>query len=202
MMEDNNRYQLVVIGVSAGGLQALKEIFMNVSKDFRIPVIIVQHMHANSDTFMSNYLDKLSPLTVKEAEEKEKIKPGTVYIAPPNYHLLVEQDRAISLTLDGKVNYCRPSVDVLFESAADAFGSELVGIILTGSNSDGAEGMKSIKEKGGLLLVQDPTTAEMASMPMAVIRQTQVDHVLGLDKIAPFLNKLANNEYKPENKVQ
>lgn len=200
-MEMDKPYKLVVIGVSAGGLNALKEIYMHLPGDFDIPMIIVQHLHANSDSFLSNYLDKLSALHIKEAEEKEKIESGMVYIAPPNYHILVDEDHAISLTLDGKVNYSRPSIDVLFESAADIYGSDLIGIILTGSNDDGAEGMKRIKEKGGLLIVQDPTTAETASMPMSVIRQTSVDHILELDKIAPFLQKLTNNKFESDYKI-
>lgn len=193
MIPANKSYHLVVIGVSAGGLNALKEIFMHLPKEFSVPVIIVQHMHVHSDSFLSRYLDKLSHLRVKEAEEKDNIVPGTVYVAPPNYHILVEENRLISLTLDPKVNYCRPSIDVLFESAADIYGSEMIGIILTGANDDGANGMKKIKERGGTLIVQDPTTAEMASMPMSVIRQTDVDYILDLEKIAPFLTKIVEN---------
>lgn len=193
-MADYQNFRAIVIGVSAGGMNALKEILMHLPANLKVPVIIVQHMHAQSDTYFSSYLDKLSPLKVKEAEEKEELLPGHVYIAPANYHLLVEENLRFSLTLDEKVNYCRPAIDVLFESAADAYGSELIGIILTGANNDGSAGMMRIKEQGGYLIVQDPTTAEVASMPMAVIRQTSVDQILPLEKIAPFLQKLVTNK--------
>jgi two-component system chemotaxis response regulator CheB len=175
-------------------MNALKEIFINLPEGINIPVIIVQHMHAHSDSFLANYLNNLSDIRVKEAEEKERMVPGTAYIAPANYHLLIEEDFVISLSLDPKVNYCRPSIDVLFESAADVCGAQLIGIILTGANSDGAEGMKRIKDKGGLLIVQDPGTAEMSSMPMSVIRQTEVDHILELEQIAPFIARLTTNK--------
>lgn len=189
-MDEFQKFRAIVIGVSAGGMKALKEILMHLPANLQVPVIIVQHMHAQSDGYFFNYLDKLSPLKVKEAEEKEEILPGHVYIAPANYHLLIEENFRFSLTLDEKVNYCRPAIDVLFESAADAFGPDLIGIILTGANNDGSAGMMRIKEQGGYLIVQDPTTAEVASMPMAVIRQTTVDQILPLEKIAPFIQKL------------
>ena len=183
-------YEAIVIGTSAGGLNALQEIFRNLDKKFSIPIMVVQHLHAQSDNYLVKVLDALSALTVKEAEEKERIKKGTIYFAPPNYHLLVEEDRTLSLSTDNKVNYCRPSIDVLFESAVEVYQHGLIGMILTGANDDGTQGMIKIKEKGGLLIVEDPKTAEVASMPMSVINQVDVQYVLPVREIAPLLQKI------------
>ena len=182
-------HQAVVIGVSMGGMDALREIFMNLKDSFSTPILIVQHLHSHSDNYLANYLNKLTHLMVKEADEKEMIQSNKVYIAPANYHLIVEEDKTISLSTDDRVNYCRPSIDMLFESAAEAYGPDLIGVILTGANHDGADGMKKIKEKGGLLIVQDPATADVSTMPLSVIRQTYVDHVLSLKEISGFLNR-------------
>ena len=191
-MNTKIKYKAIVIGVSTGGLDALREILINLDENFSIPVLIVQHLHAQSDNYFANYLNKLTHLSVKEADEKEHIQSKTVYLAPPNYHLIVEDDKTISLSTDERVNYCRPSIDVLFESAADVYGSNLIGIILTGANSDGANGMLKVKDNGGLLIVQDPKTADVSTMPLSVITQTQVDHVLTLKEIAEFLNRIVH----------
>ena len=183
-------YQAIVIGVSAGGMNALREIFMNLDDGFSTPILIVQHLHYHSDNYLANYFNKLSHLTVREADEKELIKSNTVYLAPANYHLIVEEDKTISLSTEDRVNYCRPSIDVLFESAAEAYGPHLIGVILTGANSDGTNGMIKIKEKGGLLVAQDPATAEVSTMPLSAIVQTKVDHVLSLKEISGFLNQV------------
>ncbi len=183
-------YEAVVIGVSAGGMQALKFIFSNLSNNFTIPVIVVQHLHSHSDGFLTHHLNENSSLHIKEAEEKEMIKPSTVYIAPPNYHLMIEDDKTLSLSIEARVNYCRPSIDILFESAVDVYGSKLIGIILTGANDDGAKGMKKIKTHGGLTVIQDPATAEVGIMPLAVLKHTKVDHVFKLEEIVKFLEKL------------
>jgi two-component system chemotaxis response regulator CheB len=127
---------------------------------------------------------------VKEAEEKETAVPGTVYVAPANYHLLLEDDRTFSLTLESRVRFARPSIDVLFESAADVYGSRLIGIILTGANDDGSRGLAAIKKRGGLAVVQDPTGAEVDTMPRAALRAAEVDFVLPLVAIGPFLANL------------
>jgi two-component system chemotaxis response regulator CheB len=122
--------------------------------------------------------------------------PGMAYLAPPNYHLLLEPDRTFTLTIDERVNYARPSIDVLFETAAEAYKDKLIGIILTGANNDGSKGLKKIKEFGGLAIVQDPETAEVASMPRAAILTSVVDHIIPLEEIAPLLNSL--NEINPK----
>lgn len=186
------QYEAVVIGVSAGGMEALRSMLSSLPGDYTLPLIIVQHMHPNSDNFLAYYLNENCPLTVKEAEEKERLKAGIVYIAPPNYHLMIEEDRTFSLSITESINHARPSIDVLFETAADVFGSKLIGIILTGANSDGSLGLKRVKERGGLTIVQDPATAEVESMPRAAITATEVDYVLPLEQIASYLINIVN----------
>lgn len=184
------RYEAVVIGVSAGGLKALSTICSFLPADFPLSIIVVQHMHPNSDNFLAHHLNEICPVKVKQADEKERIESGVIYIAPPNYHLLIEEDKAFSLTVDAPVNFARPSIDVLFESAADVYGGYLIGIILTGANDDGSRGLKKIKESGGLTIVQDPKTAEAAAMPQAARAAAKPDHVLPLEEIGGYLKLL------------
>jgi two-component system chemotaxis response regulator CheB len=186
------RYEAVVIGSSAGGLNALKTLFRGLDRGFRLPVIIVQHISPDSDNYLIHILNDMRKLKVKEADEKEIPMPGMAYIAPPNYHLLVEPDHTFTLTVDERVNYARPSIDVLFETAAEAYRHKLIGIILTGANNDGSKGVKRIKEMGGLVIVQDPDTAEVDSMPRAAVLATAVDHLLPLEEIATLLNELGS----------
>lgn len=183
-------YEAVVIGASAGGLGALQTLLSNIGKKFQLPMLIVQHLHPESEDYLGQLLKSYSHLKFKEADDKEPIQSGTVYYAPANYHLLVSSDRSLVLNVDEKVNYCRPSVDVLFETAADVFGSHLIGIILTGSNQDGAVGMATIKKKGGLTIAQDLKEAEVDAMPRAAIELVKVDHILTLEKIGKLLTKL------------
>jgi two-component system chemotaxis response regulator CheB len=185
------RHEAIVIGVSSGGMNALTNIFSRLPGDFSIPVMIVQHLSPRSDKEWIKLLDAKSKLRIKEADEKEKIENGKVYIAPPNYHLLVEKNKTFSLSIDERVNFARPSVDVLFESAADAYGNTLIGVVLTGANSDGAKGMRQIKRRGGLTIVEDPETAESPAMPTAVLTEMQVDHILPLHGIIDLLIELA-----------
>jgi len=191
------QYEAIVIGVSAGGMNALKFIFSALPAGFSIPIIIVQHVSAHSDNEWINLLNDKSNLTIKEADEKEKIEPGKVYIAPANYHLLIEMDKTFSFTIDERVNFARPSIDVLFESAAEAYKDKLIGIVLTGSNNDGTKGIKRIKQYWGLAIIQDPKTAEYSTMPASAIaaclsgRQAiQPDYILSLEKIVQLLIKL------------
>jgi two-component system, chemotaxis family, protein-glutamate methylesterase/glutaminase len=186
------RYEAVVIGSSAGGLNALKTIFRGLDSNFSLPVIIVQHISPDSDNYLIHILNDMKILKVKEADEKELPLSGMAYIAPPNYHLLVEPDRTFTLTVDERVNYARPSIDVLFETAAEAWRDRLIGIILTGANNDGSKGLKRIKELGGLVIVQDPDTAEVDSMPRAAILATEADYILPLGEIPAILNELDN----------
>ncbi len=183
-------YEAVVIGVSSGGMDALSVLLPLLPEEFALPVIIVQHQHPHSDDFMVRHFHAICQVPVKQLEEKEHIEPGVVYIAPPNYHLLIEEDRTFSLAVFERVNYARPSIDVLFETAADVYKDKLIGIILTGANNDGSQGLKKVKEKGGLVIVQDPTTAEADLMPKAAIEATAVDYVGSLQEIGMLLNTI------------
>ncbi len=185
----------IVIGSSAGGLQALKTIFSAFDEDFSIPVIVVQHISPHSDNYITTYLNRICKIKVKEANEKEPIENGVIYFSPPNFHLLVEENHTLSLSTEERVNFARPSIDVLFETAVYAYGKDLAGIILTGANNDGSLGMKLIKKHQGITIVQDPKTAEVETMPSSVINAVKVDYILSLDEIAKLLikmNKLSN----------
>jgi two-component system chemotaxis response regulator CheB len=190
MAVSNHSYEAIVVGVSAGGLVALAEVLPKLDKDMTLPVMIVQHQSHDSDDFLVRYFDDLCRHSVKEVEDKMPVESGTIYFAPANYHLLVEPDKTFSLSTEARVNYSRPSIDVLFESAADTYMDRLVGIILTGANSDGTNGAARIKELGGLIIAQDPETAEADAMPMSVIKHVQVDHILALNRIGDFINSL------------
>lgn len=184
------RYEAIVIGVSADGLAALDAILPKLNHSFCLPILIVQHISPDSKNYLPAHYDVRCSLMVKEAEDKESIEKSTVYFSPPNYHLMVECDKCIALSNDPKVNYSRPSVDVLFETAAYTYKDRLLGIILTGANSDGAAGLNKIKKYGGMTVVQSPETAEVDAMPLAAIAETDVDHIIPLDEIADFLNGL------------
>lgn len=192
MIPDNKKtkYEAIVVGVSAGGYAVLNKILPDFASDFPVPVIIVRHMHHDSDDYSIRELDKKCALTVKIADEKELVEAGNIYFAPPNYHLLIERDHTFSLSVAEHVNYARPSVDVLFESASDVYRNKLIGVILTGANNDGSKGLNIIKNRGGIAIVQDPDSAEMAAMPKSAMQRTEIDYVLPPDKIALQLTKL------------
>jgi len=181
------QYEAIVIGVSSGGLNVMKVMFSLLPKDFSTPIIIVQHIGKYSENLWIKLLSDKSNLEIKEADEKEKIEKGKVYIAPANYHLLIERDKTFSLTIDERVNFARPSIDVLFESAAEAYQNKLIGVVLTGSNNDGSKGIKRIKECGGLTIVQDPETAESNYMPASAIEAILPDYILPIEEIIKLL---------------
>ncbi|WDP90855.1 MAG: chemotaxis protein CheB [Desulfobacter sp.] len=183
------QYTALAVGVSAGGLKALSAILPRLSPAMEPPVIIVQHMSPDSDDFLIHHFDKLCRLRVKEAEDKMPVERGTIYFAPANYHLLVEEDLSFALSTEARVQYSRPSIDVLFETAAEAFGEGLAGLILTGANTDGARGITAVRRHGGFAIAQSPDTAEADAMPLAAIA-AGVDAVVDLDDIAPFINRL------------
>jgi len=162
----------MVIGVSTGGVQALKKLLGPLPADFPLPILVVQHIGPDAGSGLARLLDEYCLLRVKEADEQDAILPGTVYLAPPNYHLLVERDGCLSLSADPHVSFARPSVDVLFESAAEVFGPQLIGIVLTGANHDGARGLARIKSRGGLCIVQSPDSAQSPAMPLAALEAT------------------------------
>lgn len=189
------KYKAVVIGCSAGGLQALEKIIPSLPKNFPLAVIVVQHMKPSSrDNFLAEHLDEVSEIDVKEAVCCGQVSANTVHIGPPGYHLLIEEDFTFSLCSGPRVNYSIPSIDVLFESAAFAYGKSLIGIILTGANSDGSKGLKEVKEAGGLAIVQHPDTAEAQPMPLSAIESTETDFILPLEKIVELLINLSKTE--------
>ena len=192
----NNEIKIIVIGVSAGGAEALRQVLPALPADFPVPVVIVQHLHPEQGGYMFEYFDKLCKLAVQEAIDKADIKPGNIYFAPPDYHLLIEDDKTFSLSVDEKVCYARPSIDVLFESAADVYGSELMAVILTGANSDGANGIKYIKERGGFTIAQSPAEAYSSTMPQSAIDTGKIDMVLTLNEISNTLTKATKSTKK------
>ena len=180
--------ELAVIGASWGGLQALTTVLSSlVREDLRASVVIAQHRSPDSaEGLLPRLLGYSSTVPVREAGDKEPIDPATIYVAPPDYHLLIEE-RHFALATDARVQFARPSIDVLFETAAEAYGDRVLGVILTGANADGAAGLRAIREHGGLTVVQDPSTAERSTMPAAALAATAVDAVLPLEEIGPFL---------------
>lgn len=179
-------YSMVVIGASLGGLHAIRTILEGLPNDFPLPVAIVQHRDKNSGEPLSIYLQSYSKLETVEVCDKDKIVPGRVFVAPADYHLLVE-DGWFSLSTEAQVWYSRPSIDVLFESAAFTYGRKTIGIILTGANKDGTSGLKEIKRNGGLTIAQDPATAECGIMPESAISSLAVEKVIPLESISEFL---------------
>ena len=186
-------YSIVVVGTSWGGLNALRELVGKLPADFRVPTVVIQHRHRESNHLLSTFLQERTTLVVAEVEDKMPIEPGTVFIAPADYHLLVDRG-SFALSTDAPVRYSRPSIDVTFYSAADAYGSASVGVILTGANSDGSRGLRRIFDRGGLTFVQDPLTAESPTMPSAAIRCVPDAHVQPIGEIAAALAGLSAEE--------
>ena len=184
------RIEAVVMGASAGGLHALLAVLKDLPAGFRLPVIVVLHLPEGRDSQLAEIFQYRLPIPVREAADKEAIAPGTLYFAGPGYHLSVETDRSFSLSSEEPVHYSRPSIDVLMESAADAYGASLAGILLTGANEDGAAGLARIQQQGGLTVVQDPAEAEATTMPRAAIRKCRPDAILTLAAIGELLLQL------------
>lgn len=180
----------VIIGGSAGGLEAMLRILSALPAGYRLPLIALLHLPGNGDSKLAEVLGARLAIPVEEAVDKAHIMPGTLYIAPGGYHLLVEQDHSFALSCEAPVHYSRPSIDVLMESAADAWGPRLAGILLTGANDDGAEGLARIGEHGGLTVVQDPHEAAIPTMPRAAMKRRAPDLVLPLDRIRALLLEL------------
>lgn len=191
--EAGHHYKIVVMGCSMGGMAAMEKIFSVLPAEFPLPIIVAQHRYRTSGEALPSFLRRHSQLSVVDATDKEWIRPGHVYLAPADYHLLVDRGGELSLSVDAAVAYSRPSIDVLFESAAEAYGAGTVGVVLTGANADGARGALKIKERGGFVVAQDPTTAESPDMPRAAIQAARVDRILPLDRIGPFLVELCRD---------
>jgi len=185
------QFDLIVVGCSLGGMRALETLLPAFPANFETPIAIVQHRYRFSNEALPAHYRRVTKLKVVDVDDKEWIRPGHVYFAPANYHLLVEEG-VFSLSVDDVVAFSRPSIDVLFESAAEAYADRLVAVVLTGANQDGARGAREVKNRGGFLVVQDPKTAEAPSMPAAAIAAARVDRILPLDRIGPFLVELCS----------
>jgi two-component system chemotaxis response regulator CheB len=179
-------YELVAIGASWGGFDALRRLLAHLPEEVDVPIVVAQHRGADSlDRALETTLQRVVGRPVREVDDKDAIEPRHVYLAPPDYHLLVERG-SFALSTDERVQHARPSIDVLFESAADAYGERVIGIVLTGANEDGAAGLRRIADRGGLAIVQDPATAERRAMPDAAIA-AGAPVVLPLEEIGPFV---------------
>jgi two-component system, chemotaxis family, protein-glutamate methylesterase/glutaminase len=182
-------FELVVVGTSWGGLQALRTLVGGLPAELALPFVLVQHRHRDSDNLLARLLQERTPHNVCEVEDKMPIDPGKVYVAPADYHLLVE-DGHFSLSTEAPVRYSRPSIDVTFNSASDAFGASVVGVVLTGANGDGARGLRRIADRGGLAIVQDPSTAESPTMPEAALRAVPTALVRKVEEMGSYLASL------------
>lgn len=180
----------IVIGASAGGVEALSTLLPQISPHYQGVVLVVLHLPRERPSLLVDVFRPKCTLAVREAEDKEQISPGTIYFAPADYHLLVDMGPVLALSADALVNYSRPSIDVLFESAAEAYGGNLLGIILTGASEDGAAGLAAVARAGGMTCVQDPATAYSRLMVDAAIRRVQPDYVMALPEMATFLRTL------------
>jgi two-component system chemotaxis response regulator CheB len=180
----------VVIGTSAGGIEALDYLLPMIPANIDVPVFIVQHILASSDSYFVRMLKSKCQVRVKEACHTEEIMPGTVYFAPPDYHLLIDDNFTLALTMDEKVNFSRPSIDVLFESAADVYQQFLTGILLTGANNDGSKGLLKIHKNGGSTIVQNPSEAQVAEMPKSAIELFMPSKILLLSEIGELLQNI------------
>jgi len=185
-----NGIEFIVIGGSAGSLQAILKIIGYINNDFSVPILLVLHRNMQSDSTLEDLLSAKTNLMVKEVEEKDIISAGHIYFCPPNYHVLVEEDHSFSLDDSERVHHSRPSIDVVFNSAANVFGEKLLCILLSGANSDGAEGLHYAKKLGSTTVVQDILEAEVAYMPEQALKLGKVDYQLSAVEIAGLLNSL------------
>ena len=188
------RIEAVVIGASAGGFEALLAVLSGLPATYPMPMAVVLHLPDNHDSRLAELFDFRLALQVREARDKESLAPGVLYFAPSGYHLSIENDCSFSLSCEDRVSYARPSIDVLFASAVDAYGRSLAGILLTGANYDGAAGLSGMQVAGALTIVQDPASAEVATMPEAAIRRMKPDLILPLAEIHSLLRRLGDKQ--------
>ncbi|QOY96739.1 chemotaxis protein CheB [Massilia sp. UMI-21] len=186
------RTELVVIGGSAGGVDALFKLLPAIPADYPSAVVCILHVPADRGSRLAELFELRAAVPVREARDKEPVEPGVIYFAGSGYHLSVERDRCFSLSCEAPVQFARPAIDVLMESAADAYGPRMAGVLLTGANHDGADGMCRIRERGGLTVVQDPLEAQASAMPEEAIRRCAPDLVLPLSGIRALLPMLRN----------
>ncbi|WP_426234183.1 chemotaxis protein CheB [Pseudomonas sp. TWP3-2] len=187
---DLPRVEAIVIGASAGGVEALLTLFGSLRAGFVLPIIVVLHLPDDRRSHLAEVFSRRVALPVMEASDKQEIKAGTLYFATPGYHLSVEEDRSLSLSLEERLHHSRPSIDFLFESAADVYGPTLAAVLLTGANHDGARGLAKVKRYGGLTIVQDPDDAQVDTMPKAALKIHQPDHILPIHGIGRLLVEL------------
>lgn len=188
-------YELVVIGTSWGGLHALRRVLGGLPANFDLPVVVVQHRHRDSDHLLVSLLQDHTALTVNEIEDKTPLEPGGVYVAPAEYHVLVEVGQ-LQLSTEEPVRFSRPSIDVMFESAADAYGSKTIGVVMTGANDDGARGLRRIADRGGAAIIEDPATAESAIMPAAALKLVPDARVVAVDAMGEVITTLVARSRK------
>lgn len=179
--------EAIVIGGSAGGIDALLELLPGLPSDYPLPIVIVLHLSDERDSLLASVFALRLDMPVREAADKETIMPGTIYFAGSGYHLAIEADRSFSLSCEPPLHFSRPSIDILMESAADAYGAGLLGILLTGANDDGAAGLCRIQQRGGMTIVQDPSEAQVATMPAAALDLCIPDRILKLRDIRALL---------------
>lgn len=180
-------YKMLVIGLSAGGMPLVKKLLTHLPSDYSLPIAIVAHLPQDYQSCFDKVLECSMRLPVSIARDKEPIKQGHVYIAPASYHLLIEQNYCFALSGDKPVKSVRPSIDVLFSSAAEVYENDLIAVILSGANSDGADGMVTVKQLGGLCIVLDPKETEFNTMPNAVIKAVDVDYIASIEEIISLL---------------
>ena len=188
---EKHQTEILVIGGSAGSLEVILYALPLLKNPLPISIIIVLHRKNNSDSTLTNLFQAKTRIPVKEAEEKEVIRAGHIYIAPPDYHLLIEKDRTVSLDYSEKVHFSRPSIDLTFQTAAETYRESLAGLLLSGANADGAEGLELIKLTGGMVAVQNPKTAEVSYMPQQALDKLEPDYILDIKQVADFINGLA-----------
>lgn len=186
--------QLVIVGASSGGLDAVLALLAALSPDYSVPLLVVLHQRANRESGVPAMLARNTHLQVLEVEDKLSITSGHLYVAPPNYHVLIEKEKLLSLSIEPPVNYCRPSIDVTLESAAFVYREWLVACVLSGANQDGAEGAREVKRRGGRVYVQDAAEAQVGTMPQAVAAAVSVDGVLSMGGMAEMLNRMNRSE--------
>ena len=185
----NNRYEILLIGGSAGSLDVLMHLLPVIREDIGLAIVIIVHRKAG-ESLLTELLADRTPWPVKEAEEKEPILPGNIYVAPSDYHLLIENERSFSLDVSEKVHYSRPAIDLTFETAAEVYGKATAALLLSGANADGAEGLSQIKSAGGLTIVQDPREASVSYMPQQAIGLFKVDYIADTKKMVEIVNRL------------
>ena len=185
--------KLLVIGGSAGSLQVILSLLAAMGEDFLMPVLIVLHRNSGFESSLEDLFSSRTRLPIREVEEKDQLRDGTIYLCPADYHVLLEKDHSFSLDYSERVHFSRPSIDVTFRSAADVFGPGLICLLLSGGNADGAEGMQYAKERGGLTVVQDPATADVPYMPQQAIGRMTVDFIVPTDEIPEFVHGLGRS---------